>query len=130
MAHILAVGLDTALLTTRGLVLLRTGADVLTCGPEHALKLLQTNFFDIVVLCHTLPEDDLDRICRTLARSRPKTRIIFIGGPVSNTRERWECPDESVAILPPSPARLLDFSLHLLHDSGDGLHTGSSMMPA
>ena len=50
MIQILAIGVNADLLAARSLVLERTGAHVRAVFPEAALALLQTDFFDIVVV--------------------------------------------------------------------------------
>ncbi len=79
MGKILAVGADLALLHTRGLVLEQTGAELYGAQMEPALALLQAEFFDVVVLCHTLSEQDTLRVCTLVELFWPLTRLIFIG---------------------------------------------------
>ena len=78
MQKILCVGLDARLLYTRNLVLKQTGAEVYSAKVEPALALLEAQYFDVLVLCHSLTEGDLDRICRTASLFWPVTRLLLM----------------------------------------------------
>ncbi len=78
MQKILCVGLDARLLYTRNLVLQQTGAEVYSAKVEPALALLEAQYFDVLVLCHSLAEQDLDRVCRTASLFWPVTRLLLM----------------------------------------------------
>jgi len=59
MLRILLAGSDSRLLATRAAVLLKTGAVVVYRDTMGTLNILDREAFDLVVLCHTLPEEDV-----------------------------------------------------------------------
>ena len=79
MGKVLAIGSDIDLLHTRSLVLEQTGAEVYGARLEPALTLLEAQFFDVVVLCHTLSEQEALRVCELAELCWPLTRLVFIG---------------------------------------------------
>ena len=79
MGNVLAIGHDIHLLHTRSLVLEQTGAEVYGARLEPALALLEAQFFDVVVLCHTLSEQETLRVCKLVELFWPLTRLVFIG---------------------------------------------------
>ena len=63
MLRILLAGSDSRLLATRAAVLSKTGAAVVSRNPIEALKILDRDeTFDLVVLCHTLEDCELDAL--------------------------------------------------------------------
>ena len=79
MGKILSVGLDATLLYTRNLVLHRTGAECVSAMADPALTLLDSQYFDVVVLCHTLSRQDRKRFCHMVELFWPVSRIILVG---------------------------------------------------
>ena len=75
MGKILSVGLDVNLLYSRKLVLQQTGAQVFNARVEPALLMLESRFFDLILLCHTLPERDVAHLCRLAELFWPVTRV-------------------------------------------------------
>ncbi len=80
MAQILSIGLDSDLLVSRALALEETGAETLSFKVEPALLLLAGEFYDVVVLCHTLDEQDVARVCRVVDLYWPLTRVVIMTG--------------------------------------------------
>ena len=78
MARILSVGADAQLLYTRNLVLQRACRDVCGAGVEPALANLQTKYYDVLVLCHTLSALDVIRISETVEQFWPLSRILLM----------------------------------------------------
>lgn len=62
MCMILAVGQDEELLYTRSAVLRKCNAEVITARASEAIEILKTNCFDILVLCHTLATEDMNKL--------------------------------------------------------------------
>ncbi len=79
MGKVLTISNDIHLLHTRSLVLEQTGAEVYGARFDASLNLLETQFFDVVVLCHTLSERETLRICELAELIWPLTRLLFIG---------------------------------------------------
>lgn len=78
MPKILSVGLDGLLLHTRNLVLHQSGAEVFSARAEAALVLLDSQYFDLLVLCHTLSSRDIVRICRLVKLFWPRSRMLMV----------------------------------------------------
>ncbi len=78
MQYVLAIGADPSLLYTRGLVLARTGALVKTAGMEPGLLLLENGNVSILVLCHSLRQGDVLRLCECARTFTPATKILLL----------------------------------------------------
>ncbi len=78
MAKILSIGQDAALLFSRNLVLRKAGADVFSARLEPALQLLRSQFFELVVLCHTLQQGEIAYVCGEVERLWPGTRVLLV----------------------------------------------------
>ena len=78
-AHVLVVGRDQMLLQTRALIL---GAyfQVEPAGriPEAEAAMAKVNF-DIVILCHSLSNDDYRKMLDLCKRQAPNPRILTLG---------------------------------------------------
>ena len=70
MPRVLLVGKDESLLRTRCAIVARTGAEVLCASPDEVLSNRQIDPVDVLVICHTLRQEE---------------RQEFTGG----LRERW-----------------------------------------
>lgn len=111
MTAILQIGEDAFLLETRAAVLRTTGAAVISSEILSALEVLERQVFDVVILCHTIPE----HVSRTLAdvvhQNWPATRVVQI----SAIRE-WEQSEEleGLDLCPPDPERLIEHIIELL----------------
>ncbi len=115
MAKILSIRLDPDLLYTRNLVLQQTGAEVYSAKIEPALALLEAQFFDVVILCHTLPGPDFVHICRRVELFWPLSRILLIG-----ELAHVSLPACSLVVAFPwrlGPAALVELTRELLTDS-------------
>ena len=78
MANILSLGLDASLMETRHKVLERTGARVLSTTPELAFRMLGELQFAVVVICHTVSEEDIVNLCRLVERFCPCSRVVVL----------------------------------------------------
>jgi CheY-like chemotaxis protein len=75
------VGNDPALLMTRNLLLERLGYRVHAAhGLSAALKCFdeESGDFDLVVLCHSIPENRRQAAARWIRRRRPTTKILLL----------------------------------------------------
>jgi CheY-like chemotaxis protein len=76
---VLAVGHDPVLLETRSQVLQGAGYTVI---PELSLKKAVARFpeedFDLVLLCHSIPADDRERMVRLIREHTSSTPIVCI----------------------------------------------------
>ena len=76
---VLAVGRDSVLLETRCQVLQAAGYTVV---PERSLKKAVARFregdFDLVLLCHSIPAQDRERLTRLLREHTSRTPIVSV----------------------------------------------------
>ena len=76
---VLAVGYDPVLLKTRGQVLQSEGYTVVSV---RSLKRAITQFaegdFDLVVLCHSIPQEDRQRLAYLIRGHSSRTPIVFV----------------------------------------------------
>ena len=79
MGKILSAGLDASLLFTREMVLRQTGAEIWSAKAEPALALIEGQFFDMILLCHTLPDEDVLRMVKLVALFWPNSRVLLLG---------------------------------------------------
>jgi CheY-like chemotaxis protein len=75
---ILAVGEDFELLKTRANVLRKTGANVLCASGATALKFLAEWEFDLVVLGHSVRQEDAKRIEKAAHQMGSKTFVLLL----------------------------------------------------
>jgi flavorubredoxin len=78
MFRILLAGSDSRLLATRAAVLLKTGAAVVYRDPMGTLGILDREVFDLVVLCHTLAEEDVAVIVDKVHQKIPGAKILMV----------------------------------------------------
>ena len=112
MASILLIGLDEGLSQTRAAVLAKTHATVVR---KTDLGNGVSQAFDLVVLCHTVPEAEREAWSIEVRKRWPNVRIILIAKPWSDQRPRyvdaqisWGNPEELLFAV----NRLLGPSLH------------------
>jgi CheY-like chemotaxis protein len=76
---ILSAGRDPDLLKTRNAALQAQGYRVAAAFDSYEVvdKLLNGDF-DLVLLCHTMPEEDRRRLARIISRHTPSTPVILI----------------------------------------------------
>jgi DNA-binding response OmpR family regulator len=78
-ALLLTVGLDSQLLDTRRMVLQTAGYIVVTAGSiKEAFHLCLNHDFDLVVLCHSIPERDRDGLTCMIRASGSLTPVVAI----------------------------------------------------
>ena len=75
---ILAVGEDFDLLKTRAEILSKTGANVLCSSGAAALKFIAEWEFDLVVLGHTIRQQDAKQITDAAHRQGSKTLVMML----------------------------------------------------
>jgi DNA-binding response OmpR family regulator len=75
---ILAIGEDVDLLGTRANVLRKTGANVLCSSGAAALKYIAEWEFDLVVLCHSMRQRDVERITEAAHHQGSKTLVLLM----------------------------------------------------
>lgn len=100
------------MLETRAAVLAKTGADVISCNSRETLEILDRDAFDLVILCHSLPELDAAVIVAKVHEKSPATKILKV---TSNLDMFGTRPDSEVdATSFPEPGQLIALASHLL----------------
>jgi DNA-binding response OmpR family regulator len=117
MQNILLAGQDSRLLSTRAAVLKKTGANVICCSASEALKLVQLKSLDLVVLCHSLVEEEAERIAEEAHRSsrRPKVLLVILTSDQSRAIPHRDAKFDATSL--PDPTALISHAKELLQRS-------------
>jgi len=79
MARILSISYDEVLLSTRQLLLENVGHRVTSAlGLGQALKLCRTEKFDLVIIGHSIPEQDKERIIQAVREMRQTPVLVLL----------------------------------------------------
>jgi CheY-like chemotaxis protein len=112
MFRILLAGSDSRLLVTRAAVLSKTGAAVVHRNTMETLNILDRETFDLVVLCHSLPESDVAVIVDKVHRKIPRARILMVTSGLEGYRVHKESEIDATSIS--EPKRLVALAKELL----------------
>ncbi len=123
MGKILSIGLDAPLLFTREMVLRQTGAEVWSAKVEPALALVQSQFFDVVLLCHTLSEQDVLQLSKLLDLFWPVSRVVLLGERSAIGSVALEVPSQT------APLTLVDKTVRLLAHTREQRFAPAAIMP-
>ncbi len=123
MGKILSVGLDTSFLFTREMVLRQTGAEVWSAKVEPALILAQSQFFDVVLLCHTLPDQDILHISKLFDLFWPVSRVLLLGERANSSSAGLEAPSQM------GPLPLVEKTVKLLAHTRDRGFSSAALIP-
>lgn len=110
MPKILLVGQDFRLLVTRAAVLAKTHASVVSFSAVEALKVLDGERFDLVVLCHSLTEKEVAEVTETVHRQWAGTRVLLVVSSIAQERSYKGVDATSL----PDPDRLIGCTAELL----------------
>jgi CheY-like chemotaxis protein len=78
---VLAIGFDLSLMTIRDLVLQSAGYAVVEASSlEEAVDHFQSGDFDLVLLCHSVPAADRERLASLIRASGSRIPIVSIAG--------------------------------------------------
>lgn len=102
-ARILCIGDDPALLYSRRLVLERDGYLVASLRSEAVIDDAQLRGFDLVMLCHSIPDKVATHILEIVWRLAPETPVLLVSGPDSPS-----CSGPHQVTVPANPVALLD----------------------
>ena len=81
LGMVLAVGSDPSLMAPRLLVLQSAGYVVIQAWAlEEAIDHFQSGDFDLVLMCHSVPSADRERLTRLIRDSGSSTPIVSIAG--------------------------------------------------
>jgi hypothetical protein len=112
MPKILLVGQDEGLLETRCAVLKRTGAVVVSYIGNDALKVVQSEMPDLVVLCHSLAADIAEVMADEVRRCCPKARILLVLSELGGDRSYKDTKFDATS--PARPSKLIERATELL----------------
>jgi hypothetical protein len=117
MYRILLAGQDPRLLATRAAVLNRISEHVVSCNASGALRFLESESPNLVVLCHSLSMEDAERIADKAHERGSGTRVLMVVSEVYP--ERRPRDDKFDAVTLPKPARLIERTTELLQGLSD-----------
>ena len=112
MFRILLAGSDSRLLATRAAVLLKTGAAVVHCNPIKALEILDREEFDLVVLCHSLQQEDVAVIVDKVHQKTPDAKILMVTSALDGYEPCTNTKIDATSI--PEPGHLVALAKELL----------------
>ena len=110
---VLSIGLDLAVLNSRDLLLQSADYIVVPAmSAEEGFRLFQDGDFDLIILCHTLPIEDCERLTRFIRTSGSRIPIASVSGGLRQP------PSIADATLDKSPIELLAGIRDLLAGQG------------
>ena len=111
MPAILLIGEDEFLLETRAAVMRPRGAEMVCTDVPSAIPLMERRFFDLAILCHSIPDHLLQTLTQIIRQNWPSTRILVL-----SPARMWEQSDtvDGVEVCTPSPERLIERTVELL----------------
>jgi hypothetical protein len=112
MLRILLAGSDSRLLATRAAVLLKTGAVVVYRDTTGTLGILDREKFDLVVLCHSLAEEDVAVIVDKVHQKLPGAKILMVTSALYGYRMDTDGKIDATSI--PEPGHLVALAKELL----------------
>lgn len=111
MARIVLVGEDSTLLATRAEVLKRTGANIACSSARNAKSVMDEEIFDILVLCHSVPDGMATDLIDYVHQRWPEVKILTV------VAERLEYRGTGVEMTSSSDPGLLIERTHQLLES-------------
>jgi DNA-binding response OmpR family regulator len=123
MFRILLAGSDCRLLATRAAVLSKTGAAVVYGNPMETLNMLDREAFDLVVLCHTLAEEDVAVIVDKVHRKISGAKILMVTSELDGYRVQADSKIDATSI--PEPEHLVALAKKLLQVTSHASHAGA-----
>lgn len=100
---ILAVGQDPSILSTRASVLRSAGYIVREAwSAVESISLLENSDFDLVLLCHSLPVEERDRITRAIRSTGSQIPVFTVARGSGHLDDRL-----SDGLLPNNPRELI-----------------------
>ena len=123
MFRILLAGSDARLLATRAAVLLKTGAVVIHRDAMGTLNLLDREAFDLVVLCHSLPREDVAVIVDKVHEKNPGAKILMVASALDEYEMYPNTKIDATSI--PEPGHLVALAKELLQVTSYASHAGA-----
>jgi hypothetical protein len=91
--NVLCVGDDPMLNGTRAAVLRSMGMNVQQTDSSHAARLLQRDRFDLVVVCWSVVESEVERLCHAVEHCVPAPSVLRVNGLAGPENAPTECYD-------------------------------------
>lgn len=85
---ILNVGQDPELLRTRALILRAQGYAVESCSICEAINCFRAGDFDLVILCHSVPQEERERLICLIRDCGCSTPVLFVAAASTDCPER------------------------------------------
>ncbi len=120
--RILLAGSDSRLLATRAAVLSKTGASVVHRNPTETIEILDRESFDLVVLCHTLPESDVAVIVDKVHQKISGAKILMVTSELDGHRIQRDGKIDATSL--PEPGHLVALAKQLLEVTSFASHGG------
>jgi CheY-like chemotaxis protein len=127
MSTILLAGSDYRLLETRAAVLAKTGAEVISRNSRETLEILGRDAFDLVILCHSLPELDAAVIVAKVHEKSPATKILMVTSNLDMFGTRADSEVDATSF--PEPGQLIALASQLLKN-GSSARPGNIQLAA
>jgi CheY-like chemotaxis protein len=106
---VLAIGFDLSLMTIRDLVLQSAGYAVVEASSlKEAVDHFQSGDFDLVLLCHSVPAGDRERLTSLIRASGSRIPIVSIAGSLG------ECDAFASSTLEDGPNKFVAGIRHVL----------------
>jgi CheY-like chemotaxis protein len=105
MLKILLAGSDLHLLETRAAVLSKTGAVVAWCSADDAHEFLDREKFDLLVLCHSLSQSEIETLKDRVHREFPEMKILLVASYFDENAIRQN--GQGGVMIRPDPERLV-----------------------
>ena len=123
MFRILLAGSDSRLLATRAAVLLKTGAVVVYRDTPGTLNILDRETFDLVVLCHSLPQEDVAVIVDKVRQKISDAKILMVTSELDGYRTQGDGKIDATSL--PEPGQLVALAKQLLEVYSFASHAGA-----
>jgi CheY-like chemotaxis protein len=123
MFRILLAGSDSRLLATRAAVLLKTGAVVVYRDTPGTLNILDRETFDLVVLCHSLPQEDVAVIVDKVRQKISDAKILMVTSELDGYRTQGDGKIDATSL--PEPGQLVALAKQLLEVYSFVSHAGA-----
>jgi CheY-like chemotaxis protein len=111
---ILLAGQDPRLLATRAAVLRKISNHVVSCNASEALKVLESETSNLVVLCHSLSVEEAERVADKAHERAQGTRVLMQISEVNSERPHRGAKFDAVTL--PDPTRLIARTTELLQE--------------
>ncbi|HEY6349721.1 MAG TPA: hypothetical protein VI636_09950 [Candidatus Angelobacter sp.] len=103
ISQVLSVGHDRSLMTSRSLLLCKAGYAVEEAYSRHqALVLVDSDVIDVLLICHTVPENEKRALISAVRKQRLLIPILCI-----SDRDFLSLPRQEYVVISNAPAELL-----------------------